>query len=68
MDIILMIFGMSVVDDITKPPQAPQAAVVEVIKYDSRSRSFDPHDDMWDSNWANSKTQSSIKLSEGKTE
>jgi hypothetical protein len=34
MDVILMIFGMSFVDNMmTQPPQAPQAVVAEVIKF-----------------------------------
>ena len=33
MDVILMIFGMSFVDNITQSPQAPQAVVVEVAKF-----------------------------------
>ena len=33
MDVILMIFGMSFVDNMTQPPQAPQAVVAEVVKF-----------------------------------
>lgn len=61
-----MIFGMSFVDDITQPPQTPQAAVVNVVTYDSKSGSFDPYQDMWDPNWADNKPQSNINLSASK--
>jgi len=33
MDVVLMIFGMSFVDNITQPPETPQAVVVEVAKF-----------------------------------
>jgi hypothetical protein len=34
MDVILMIFGMSFVDNMmTQPPQTPQAVVAEVVKF-----------------------------------
>lgn len=34
MDVVLMIFGMSFVDNmLTQPPQAPQAVVAEVVKF-----------------------------------
>ena len=33
MDVILMIFGMSFVDNITQPLEAPHAVVIEVAKF-----------------------------------
>ena len=57
MDVILMIFGMSFVDNITQPPQAPQAVVVNIAKYEPKSVSPDSYDDMLDPNWINKQNQ-----------
>jgi hypothetical protein len=57
MDVILMIFGMSFVDNFTQPPQAPQAVVIDVAKYTPKPVSPDPQGDMWDPNWFNKENQ-----------
>ena len=38
-----MIFGMSFVDNITQPPQAPQAVVIEVTKFQPKKDEPDPY-------------------------
>ena len=57
MDVILMIFGMSFADNITQPPQAPQAVVINVAKFEPKPVSPDSQDDMWDPNWINKQNQ-----------
>ena len=52
-----MIFGMSFVDNVTQPPQAPQAVVVNIAKYEPKSVSPDSYDDMLDPNWINKQNQ-----------
>lgn len=38
-----MIFGMSFVDNVTQPPEAPQAVVVEVAKFEPKKDEPDPY-------------------------
>lgn len=51
MDIILMIFGMSFVDGIDgkmpQPIQAPQATVVEVVKFQPKKDEPDEYSWLW---------------------
>ena len=57
MDVVLMLFGMSFVDNFTQSPQAPQAVVINVAKFEQKPVSPDSPDDMWDPNWINKKNQ-----------
>ena len=52
MDIILVLFGMSIMNDSIEAPKPPTAVVIPVAKLSFGSSQEEP-DPMWDPNWIN---------------
>ena len=53
MDIVVLIFAMSLQSNVIESPKQPQALVVEVVKLNTDT--VDVNSDMWDPNWINKK-------------
>ncbi len=53
MDIVVLVFAMSLPNNIFEIPKQPQAVVVEVVKLNTDT--VDVHSDMWDPKWIEKK-------------
>ena len=53
MDIVVLVFAMTIPNNTFELPKQPQAVVVEVIRLNTDI--VDVHSDMWDPNWIEKK-------------